>query len=116
MCSRRRWAPREFFDVIVSHPILGWLARRLVWGAYDAADAAAPLVGTFRVAEDRTVADVADDAWRITDGLTVGLVHAVELEDAVRRRWGALLADYELEQPFAQLDREVFRAGTDDLQ
>jgi hypothetical protein len=27
----------------------------------------------------------------------------------------ALLADYELEQPFAQLDREAFRAGSEDL-
>lgn len=112
MCSRRRWEPGEFDRVVVAHAVLGWLARRLIWGAYDEAG---HLVDTFRVAEDRTLAGPNDSSWRVPSGCSIGLAHAVEMEDAVRAHWSTLLADYELQQPFVQLDREVFRATHEDL-
>jgi hypothetical protein len=113
MTARRRWDAAEFRRVVVPHSVLGWLARRLVWGVYD--DAAA-LVATFRVAEDRTFADSSDAAWPLPDGARVGVVHATELADPERSAWVRLLADYELPQPFAQLDREVFRPGADQME
>ena len=112
MGSRRRWEATEFGRVIVAHPVLGWLAQRLVWGAYDDAGS---LVETFRVAEDRTLAGVADATWDLPKDCRVGLPHVLEMEDSVRVRWSSLLADYELLQPFSQLARETFRAGAAEL-
>jgi hypothetical protein len=112
MGSRRRWDGGEFSQRVVAHPVLGWLARRLIWGAYNEANS---LVATFRVAEDRTLADVGDSAWTVPDGCRVGLPYVLELEDSVRRRWTSLLADYELPQPFRQLERETFRAEAAEL-
>jgi hypothetical protein len=112
MGSRRRWDGTEFSRVIVTHPILGWLARRLVWAAYDESGT---LVQTFRVAEDLTLADAADTAWTIPQTCGVGLPHVLEIEDSVRARWSSMLADYELAQPFSQLDRETFRADVTEL-
>jgi hypothetical protein len=111
MTSRRRWEAAEFRRVIVPHPVLGWLARRLVWGVYDDAT----LAGTFRVAEDLTFADSADRAWTLPGGASVGVAHRTELAEPDCRAWASLLADYELVQPFPQLDREVFRPAPDEM-
>ncbi|MEQ1503070.1 MAG: DUF4132 domain-containing protein [Myxococcota bacterium] len=106
MGSQRRWSPLEFEAFLVRHPLLIHLVRRLVWGAYDARGS---LVATFRVAEDRSLADADDGPYASPAGADVGVVHRLELDDAAVARWSQVLADYALAQPFPQLSREVFR-------
>jgi hypothetical protein len=103
MCSRRRIDAPVFRQVFVAHPLVGHLVRRLVWGVYDAKGR---LTATFRVAEDRTFADVEDRAFKLADGARVGVPHALELGRAAER-WSQVFADHELAQPFAQLGRAV---------
>ena len=50
MLSGRRWSAAEFDRYIVRHPVVGLLARRLLWSAAAAGQ-------VFRVTEDRTLAD-----------------------------------------------------------
>jgi hypothetical protein len=38
----------------------------------------------------------------------VGIPHPLELPDPLRARWGAILGDYELVQPFEQIGRAMF--------
>ena len=104
MCDRRRWEPDAFQLLFVEHPLTSHLARRLLWGAF-AVDAP---VGLFRVAEDGTLASLEDLAYRVPAGARVGIVHALDVDDAARRAWGSLLSDYELLPPFPQLVREAF--------
>jgi hypothetical protein len=114
MCARRRWEARIFSITQAGHPLVGHLARRLVWGAWDAEDR---LLGTFRICEDQTLAtfaDAADDPWELPEGARVGLVHPVDLDEPVLTAWGALFADYEILQPFPQLGREVFRCTAEE--
>lgn len=111
MCTRRRWEARMFSITQVGHPLAGHLARRLVWGAWDADGA---LLGTFRLCEDGSVADAADDPWEIPDGARIGVPHRLDLDDATALAWARLLADYEILQPFAQLGREVFRCSVEE--
>ncbi len=105
MCDRRRWRAADFRSYLVEHPLVVHLARRLVWGVYDAQGA---LQTTFRVAEDRTLADVDDNQMTLDDNARVGLVHRLDLSDAQVARWGQVWSDYELVQPFEQLSRETF--------
>lgn len=84
--------------------------KRLVWGAYDGGT----LLGTFRLDDDGALLTVTDDAFAPVGG-QVGVVHPVELDDAVRAAWGEQLADYEILQPFEQLGRAVFRAGASEV-
>ncbi len=109
MCCGRRWSPQDFQNFLVAHPLLGHLVRRLVWGVYS--DQA--LVKTFRVAEDRTPADIADEELKLADDILVGLVHPIEGLDS---GWQEIFADYELLQPFEQLGRAVYEASPGELE
>jgi hypothetical protein len=68
---------------------------------------------TFRVAEDLTFADVADDVLELPDTAVVRLAHPVLVEDL--EAWAELFADYEILQPFAQLGRTVGRFSEAEL-
>ncbi|GAA0247015.1 hypothetical protein GCM10009527_049530 [Actinomadura nitritigenes] len=101
MTAGRRWTPDEFTAFFVRHPLVWHIARRLVWLAEHGGTATA-----FRLAEDRTFADVADTAVALPDGAAVGIAHPLHLGDALDG-WSAVFADYEILQPFPQLGRDV---------
>jgi hypothetical protein len=113
MCAQRRWERDVFQRFLVEHPLVIHLVRRLVWGAFDAEGR---LASTFRVAEDRTFADEHDGAYTLPEAARVGVPHRIELGDAQVARWGQVLGDYEIIQPFAQLSRETFAASEDQAQ
>lgn len=116
MCARRRWSVETFRQFFVEHPLLIHVVRRLVWGTYSAEG---KLTATFRVAEDRTFADLDEDTWTLPDDARVGLPHALELDAQTAGAWGQIFADYQLLQPFQQLGRPTYastaeeRAGTE---
>ena len=105
MCARRRWSADVFRQFFVEHPLLIHVVRRLVWGTYSPEGA---LIATFRVAEDRSLADANDDTWSLPEDARVGLPHALELDARTAGAWGQVLADYQLLQPFAQLGRPTY--------
>jgi hypothetical protein len=107
MRSRRRWTLASFREAIVAHPVLGRLARRVIWASYEGAS---PLL--FRVAEDRTFADVNDAA--VTVRGPIGVPHPVEMDPALRAAWAQILGDYGLAQPFAQIGRETHTVRDDE--
>ncbi|MBR7832117.1 DUF4132 domain-containing protein [Actinospica durhamensis] len=105
MIARRRWPAQEFRQYIVGHPVVFRVARALLWGTY-AEDGS--LLSTFRIAEDRTFADVADDVYVLEPTALVGIVHLLDLGDEAAA-WSELFADYALLQPFDQLGRIVLQ-------
>ncbi|NUW36005.1 DUF4132 domain-containing protein [Nonomuraea sp. SMC257] len=104
MVNRRRWSGAEFGRLLVGHPLLWHIVRRLVWGIYDPEGR---LIGTLRVAEDRSFADVEDDALTLPDEAVVGVAHPLELAEELAA-WAEVFADYEILQPFPQLGRETY--------
>jgi hypothetical protein len=105
MCSRRTWPAATFRSRLVGHPLLGRLARRLLW---ESCDAKGRGEARFRVTEDRSLADVGDRAVGLADGALVRLPHPVEVEVEERAAWSALFGEYRILQPFEQLGRPVF--------
>jgi hypothetical protein len=103
MVTQRRWSAGEFRDYFVRHPLLWHIIRRLVWTA--TVDGEQPTA--FRVAEDRTYADVADEGYALPTEATIGLAHPLHLAGQVAA-WSELFADYEILQPFPQLGRTVY--------
>ncbi|MBO2461391.1 DUF4132 domain-containing protein [Actinomadura violacea] len=101
MVARRRWTAGEFRRLFVEHPLIAHVARRLVWVAEDGGKAA-----SFRIAEDGTFADAADDVVALPESAAVGIPHPLELGGSVEA-WSVLFADYAILQPFPQLGREV---------
>jgi predicted DNA-binding WGR domain protein len=106
MGEERRVDADVFVDAFVKHPLVGHLAKRLVWGAFDASGA---LLETFRVAEDRTYATVDDDTYTLPEGAEVGVIHPYTLKGTpgLVAKWGQQLSDYALAQPFGQLARPI---------
>jgi hypothetical protein len=102
--SGRRWRVDEFERLLVRHPLMTHLVRRLVWGGYDPRGA---LVRTFRVTEERDYADADDTACGLEGLAAVGIVHPVHLTEEQRAAWGQVFADYEIIAPFPQLGRRV---------
>jgi hypothetical protein len=107
MVTCRRWRGEEFDKLFVHHPLMVHLARMLVWGSYAPSGA---VVATFRVAEDQTLADVADQQFMLPRAASVGVLHPLQLVEQahVLQRWGQLFGDYEIIPPFAQLGRPAY--------
>jgi predicted DNA-binding WGR domain protein len=104
MVSSRRWSVTDFEKLLVRHPLMINLVRRLLWGGYDKAG---KLQRAFRVTEEQEYADSSDDATSL-DGLhEIGIVHPLQLGDAERGKWGEVFGDYEIIPPFPQLGRRV---------
>jgi hypothetical protein len=108
MSHRRRWRPEDFAH-LVRHPLLRHIVRRLVWGVYGTEDTGhtdGALIGSFRIAEDLTYADVHDAHYEVPAGAVLGVAHAVDL-GADLGAWSEVFADYEIRQPFDQLGQPV---------
>ncbi|MEU4625569.1 DUF4132 domain-containing protein [Actinoplanes sp. NPDC023801] len=103
MVTGRRWPAGEFRRFYAEHPLMRHLARRLLWGRFDAKGV---LTGGVRVAEDGTFADVDDQVTTIADDELVGVVHPVLLAETLSP-WSEIFADYRILQPFPQLGREI---------
>jgi predicted DNA-binding WGR domain protein len=98
MVDQRTWSAEEFRTILVAHPLLWHLVRRLVWITGEGL--------AFRLAEDRTPANADDDEITLPEDATVRVAHPVDLGNSVAV-WGEVFADYEILQPFPQLGRPV---------
>ncbi|WP_433475238.1 DUF4132 domain-containing protein [Spirillospora sp. CA-142024] len=99
MVTQRRWTAAEFRELFVAHPLVWHIARRLVWLAGEDGATTA-----FRVAEDRTFADVHENAFALPGTAAVGIAHPLHLGDDLAA-WREALEDYEILQPFPQVER-----------
>lgn len=94
MIVQRRWAAADFRSRVAAHPLLGRLARRLVWALDDRTAVLDPL------------GDLLDlEGGLVAEGKWVRLAHPAVDDLTPWRSWLARLAT---SQPFAQLEREVF--------
>ncbi|MCC3765911.1 DUF4132 domain-containing protein [Glycomyces sp. TRM65418] len=110
MVEGRAWTVPEFKEFFADHPLMWHLARRLVWSAESGGEPFG-----FRLAEDRTVADVEDDACDLPDDALIRLAHPVALGDRLAA-WAGIFADYAILQPFAQLSRPILAFTDQDLE
>jgi hypothetical protein len=94
MIVQRQWSSSDFRGRIAAHPLLGRLARRLVW-----------VLGDRTVALD-AIGDLVDPAGGLArDGEWVRLAHPAVDDFAPWQRW---LARQGAPQPFPQAERAVF--------
>jgi len=111
MVDQRRWSKARFEKVLLQHPLMAFLAQGVIWGQYGEGGA---MLGCFRVDEGLELVDASDEPTSIEANAAVGAVHPAELDGDRVRAWSAILADYEILQPFAQLDRQIVTAADAD--
>lgn len=95
MTVQREWALDEFRNRVVAHPLLGRLARRVIWALDDNVTAAVDALGDL---VDPSGGLVAEPRW-------VRVAHPAADDFAP---WNAWLDTHRASQPFPQGDREVF--------
>ena len=71
MAGGRRWTPGDFARYFAGHPLLRHIVPRLVWTVSNG--------DSFRVCEDSTYADSADEPYTPPADITVGVAHPLDL-------------------------------------
>ena len=115
MVQARRWSLDDFQTLLVEHPLMGLLVRRLIWGVYRDAE----LTASFRVSAEAELLDIDDeplDPVSLGPEKRLGVVHALELPESQRQAWGGVAADYELVAPFQQLGRPLYELTEQEAQ
>jgi len=96
MVDQRAWTRSEFWDLLVAHPLIGHLVRRLVCLGDGVA---------FRVTGSGAV-DAAGADVELDEDALIRIAHPLALADL--DQWIGVFASMEIAQPFPQLVREVF--------
>jgi hypothetical protein len=98
MVTGRAWTPEEFSTLLVHHPLMTHLVRRLVWQGGPS---------LFRVADGATVSH--DGTAVSFQGVESVLVaHRLHLSPAQLEAWRSALDRQKIEPPFEQLERSVY--------
>ena len=102
MSQGQKWSVQDFQNLLQNHPVMGLLARRLVWGLW-------------RDGEPPIAFELAEAGWRDQHGQAVlapatgqvSVLHPVFFAPALFA-WQARFAAAGIQQPFEQLHRAIF--------
>ncbi len=112
LSRQRLWTAEEWTQLFVRNMVMQKFAVGLIWGVYEKGQ----VTGTFRYMEDGTFNTVDEDEYELPETAMVGLVHPLELEQETIEGWKSQLDDYEINQPFAQLNRDIHAVEEQDRQ
>ncbi|GBF72462.1 hypothetical protein PA598K_00716 [Paenibacillus sp. 598K] len=104
LSKQRLWTASEWKELFVSNVVMHQFAVGLVWGVYGDGG----LETTFRYMDDGTFNTVDEDEYELPADARIGLVHPLELDEELLEGWKTQLADYEIRQPFEQLERQIY--------
>ena len=104
LCDRK-WTVEGWKNLFIHKPIMHCFAIGLIWGAYENDK----LIQTFRYMEDGSFNTADEDEYELPENVMIGLVHPIELDEELLSAWREQLSDYEITQPFLQLNRPVYR-------
>ncbi|WP_172197980.1 DUF4132 domain-containing protein [Saccharibacillus qingshengii] len=116
LSKRRLWSTSEWSDLFVGNVIMRRFAVGLIWGVYTGSAEESSVDTTFRYMEDGTFNTVDEDEYELPDEAQIGLVHPLELTPETLEAWKTQLEDYEIVQPFNQLNRSVYLPEEEELQ
>jgi len=107
MCVERTWPVEAWATYLKPHPIAGRLCQRLVWLALDANGS---IMTGFRLLDDGSLTDNADQPVTLKGATAVKLAHTALLDSTASKAWAEHLRDYEIAPLFVQ-----FREGQTDI-
>ncbi len=122
LSTAREWDVDAWKRLFVKNPIMHQFAIGLIWGIYEGGRLIQSFRymedGSFNTEEEEEFVLPADKGMAAGNGLPadekasvcrkIGLVHPIELTEESRAAWKEQLSDYEITQPFKQLDRTVY--------
>ncbi|MDH5600563.1 MAG: DUF4132 domain-containing protein, partial [Gammaproteobacteria bacterium] len=101
--QQREWKFAGWKQNYLDHPLVGYLARRLIWKFSNAG------VNTLAIWHDDKLVSINDDVPGINqEASTVSLWHPIESEIDEIKLWREWLENHEVIQPFKQAHREIY--------
>jgi len=100
----RLWKKMDWEKLFVENPIMHNFSISLVWGVYEDGE----LKDTFRYMEDGSFNTRDEEEYELIDDSLIGLVHPLEMGTEILKDWKKQFEDYEIVQPFPQLQRKVY--------
>lgn len=143
LSTGRLWTAEKWQELFVKNPVMHQFAIGLIWGVYALQEQKhllsntgeqlsgsicgtygikgtegheICLTDTFRYMEDGSFNTADEEEYELPENAMIGLVHPVELQDDILQAWKAQLSDYELTQPFEQLERPTYRVTEEEKQ
>ncbi len=110
LANGRKWTKQAYESLFVKNPIMHQFAISLVWGVYENG----VLSETFRYMEDGSFNSFDEEEIELSENAIVGIVHPIEMEKELLNSWKEQLSDYEVVQPFSQLERVVYTKNEDE--
>lgn len=104
LISDRRWRKEDWESLFIKNPVMRSFAIGLIWMAYSG-----DVKITFRYMEDGTFNTVDEEEFELPENCLIGLVHPIDLDEAMLAAWKEQLSDYEIIQPINQLNRPIYR-------
>ncbi len=104
LCDRK-WTCEGWKALFIQKPVMHCFAIGLIWGVYENNQ----LIQTFRYMEDGSFNTAEEEEYELPDNMQIGLVHPIELEEETLTAWKEQLSDYEIHQPFPQIERSVYQ-------
>ncbi len=104
LSKNRLWNKQNWLELFALNPLMKQFAIGLIWGIYENGK----VIKTFRYMEDGSFTDINDDSFTIPENSFIGMIHPIELSKEDILKWKEQLKDYEISQPFNQLDREIY--------
>ncbi|MDE7297668.1 MAG: DUF4132 domain-containing protein, partial [Lachnospiraceae bacterium] len=104
LSTAREWSVDAWKQLFVKNPVMHQFAIGLIWGIYEEGG----LTQSFRYMEDGSFNTADEDEFELPACGKIGLVHPIELTEEAKAAWKEQLSDYEISQPFEQLDRTVY--------
>lgn len=105
LTNGRKWSVDSWKKLFVENPIMNAFAINLIWGAYNEKN---DLIESFRYMEDGSFNTVNEEEYELPNNLEITLVHITDLEEDTIDKWKNQLSDYEIKQPFNQINEKIF--------
>ncbi len=103
LLTSRVWTKQSFDEMFLKNPVMHCFAEGLIWGMYENGK----LVSSFRYLDDGSFTNSDDESVRLSEDSLIGIIHPLELTQDEINAWKEQLKDYEITQPFPQLERRI---------
>jgi len=101
--EQKKWSFEAWRARYLDHPLVGTIARRLIW-KFSKADQAASGIWF----DGRIVARDGSEITWLDDATTVELWHPIDADSNVVLEWRQWMLEHEIRQPFKQAYREIY--------
>ncbi|MDS0527666.1 DUF4132 domain-containing protein [Clostridium sp. SHJSY1] len=105
LAVNRLWKKNDWEKLFVENPIMHNFSLGLVWGVYEDGE----IKDTFRYMEDGSFNTKDEEEYETLEDSFIGLAHPLEMDKETLESWQQQFEDYEIVQPFPQLQRKTYK-------